>query len=258
MKKLGIIGGIGWPSTIEYYRLICEASQQYHANLDVPGPTPMPEMVIESLSMNFTVNNRGTSDGGSWDAWDFYFNQAMKRLEASGAELIVIASVTPHARLKEISRGIGVPVVSMYDAIGAYCSRAGIERLLVLGTMPTMTSAALQINMEPFNVKVLFPPNEDLKAMVVETIDRLYQNEIGGAGKTIDKVVRASMPEHELERSAVCLGCTELPLAFPEYTGKDSFTINGITYVNTSVVHASYAFQECTGKIANSAKNGDR
>lgn len=244
MKKLGIVGGIGWPSSIEYYRLICEASQLFHEKLEVTGPTPMPEMVIESLDMNFTVNNRGTPEPGSWATWDSYFNQAMRRLEASGAELILIASVTPHARLKEISHGISVPVLSIYDAIGKYCTKAGFERLLVLGTMPTMNSPAFQNNMGPFNVSVLFPPNERLKSMVVETIGRLYQNEDDGAHEAIEQIVRASIPEQELKTCAVCLGCTELPLAFLDHTDQASFTINGITYLNATVIHASYAFQE--------------
>lgn len=258
MKKIGLIGGIGWPSTAEYYRLICEASQRYHENWDFTGPTPMPEMAIESLNMNFTVNNRGTSEDGSWADWDTYFNQAMKRLVASGAELIVIASVTPHARSREISQGISVPVLSVYDAIGAYCSQAGIQKLLVLGTMPTMTSLAFQVNVKPFNVEALYPANEQLKSMVVETIGRLYQNEISGASEVIEQVVRVSIPESDMEKSAVCLGCTELPLAFPEYTGEASFRVNGIMYINTSVIHTSYAFRECVDKVANNAKHGDR
>jgi len=43
MKKIGIIGGIGWPSTIEYYRHICELSLAYHAKKSIAGPVPMPE-----------------------------------------------------------------------------------------------------------------------------------------------------------------------------------------------------------------------
>lgn len=245
MKKLGIIGGIGWPSTVEYYRLICQASELYHSNQQFAGPTPMPEMVIESLNMNFTVNKRGTSEDGSWSTWDAYFNQAIKRLVASGAELIIMASVTPHARLQQICQGISVPVLSVYEAIGAYCSQAGIKQLLVLGTMPTMSSAAFQISMKPFNVSALYPPNEALKFTVVETIGRLYQHKTSGAGEGIAQVVRASIAEVDLEKYAVCLGCTELPLAFPESSGEASFTVNGITYLNTSVIHASYAFQAC-------------
>ena len=81
MKKIGIIGGIGWPSTIEYYRLICEASQHYHNDQEFSGPIPIPEIAIESLNMNFTVNNRGSIKPGSWETWDAYFKSAISRHE---------------------------------------------------------------------------------------------------------------------------------------------------------------------------------
>lgn len=246
MKKIGVIGGIGWPSTIEYYRLICEASQAYHREHDFNGPTPMPEMVVESLNMNFTVSNRGTAEPGSWAAWDEYFNRALKRLERSGAELIVIASVTPHARLAEITKGVVAPVLSIYDALGDYCSHAGIKYLFVLGTMPTMSSPAFYDNLAPFGVEAQNPPSDEQKSKVVGTIGRLYQNQADGAAKAIDEIVRTSISEGALENTAVCLGCTELPLAFPECSGEASFEVNGIRYLNSAAVHASYVFHACS------------
>ena len=82
MKKIGIIGGIGWPSTIEYYRHICELSLAYHANINITGPVPMPEILIESLNLNFAATNRGTSEPGSWEVWDNYFNNALGNHES--------------------------------------------------------------------------------------------------------------------------------------------------------------------------------
>nr|WP_246392883.1 aspartate/glutamate racemase family protein [Halomonas organivorans] len=242
---MGILGGVGWPSTIEYYRLVCEASLAYHRGREFSGPTPMPEIVIESLDMNFTINNRGTSEPGSWDVWDAYFHRALRRLEASGAELIVIASVTPHARLKEISHGIGVPVLSVYEAIGRQCAAQGIEKLLVLGTLPTMTSPAFRAGMAPFGVDAVAPSRQALKDDVAGIIGKLYRNEVEGAAEAIERVVRAAVPEQELAGLAVCLGCTELPLAFPEHNGEPDFLANGIRYLNSSVMHATAAFQAC-------------
>lgn len=206
----------------------------------------MPEMVIESLDMNFTVNNRGTTEAGSWLAWDEYFNQAFKRLEIGGAEVIVIASVTPHTRLNEILKGISAPVLSIYDALGEHCTHAGITRLLVLGTMPTMTSPAFNTNLAPFGVDAQYPHDEEQKAIVVDTIGRLYQNQTEGADIAIDQVVRASISESDLQNTAVCLGCTELTLAFPHFAREAHFKVNGITYVNSAVVHTSYAFRAST------------
>lgn len=245
MKKIGIVGGVGWPSTIEYYRLICEASQLYHKDKDFSGAIPMPQMAIESLDMSFTVNNRGSSELGSWDEWDTYFNSALKRLVKSGAELILIASVTPHARLKEISNGIDIPVISMYTSVGSYCDNNKIKNLLVLGTMPTMNSPAFKDALKPFGVSVIHPETDVMKNNVVKIIERLYQNQTIGAAADIDKIVQSCISVSDLNNTVVCLGCTELPLAFNGLKNLPDFEHNAVRYLNSSVLHALSVFEEC-------------
>lgn len=245
MKKIGIIGGVGWPSTIEYYRLICEACQLFHKDKNFSGPTPMPQISIESLDMNFTVNNRGSSELGSWEDWDTYFNSALKRLVKSGAELILIASVTPHTRLKEISKEISIPIISIYSSVGNYCNENGIKNLLILGTMPTMNSPEFKDALRPFGVSALYPKTHDIKEDVVQVIERLYQNQTTGAAFDIDKIVRSCVSDNDLSNTAVCLGCTELPLAFEGFNNLLSFEHNAVKYLNSSAVHALSVFEAC-------------
>jgi len=245
MKKIGIVGGVGWPSTLEYYQSICEASQNYHADKVFSGPVPMPEIAIESLNLNFSINIRGSSEPGSWDVWEEYFNRAIRRLEISGAEIIAIASVTPHTRLKEISTGIKTNILSVYSAIGQYCNILGIGRMLVLGTMPTMTSTAFILSMEKFGVKVCYPPEHGQKNEVVDIIGRLYQHKIQGTAHSIEQIVRQCVPEKEFDDTVVCLGCPELPLAFENFQGKTRFEAQGITYINSSAVNAKAIFEAC-------------
>jgi len=245
MKKIGIIGGIGWPSTIEYYRLICEASQQYHQDKVFTGPIPMPEISIESLNLNFTVNNRGSSEPGSWLKWDECFKKAASRLQASGAELIVLASVTPHARLKEISDGISVPFVSIYESIGAHCQDHNIDNVLVLGTMPTMTTLAFKNGVKAFGVNAIYPSTDVLKEQVIEVIEALYQYKTQGTALAIDRIVRACVSDEDLKNTVVCLGCTDLTLAFESSLDKASFDYKGVGYLNASVLHAATVFQAC-------------
>lgn len=245
MKKIGIIGGIGWPSTIEYYRIICEASQQYHEGKAFTGPIPMPEISIESLNLNFTVNNRGSLEPGSWVKWDECFKQAVARLEASGAELMVLASVTPHARLKEISEGISVPFVSIYESIGKHCHDHHIKNLLVLGTMPTMTTHAFKNGVKAYGVNAIYPSTGVLKEQVIDVIEALYQYKTQGTALAIDRIVRACVSDDDLKNTVVCLGCTDLTLAFEASLDKSSFDYNGVRYLNASVLHAASVFKAC-------------
>ncbi len=245
MKKIGLIGGIGWPSTIEYYQRICELSQKYHADIQHSGPTPMPEFSIESLDMNFTVNNRGGSSPDSWSVCDTYFNNALRKLEQSGAEIIAIASVTPHSRLKERSQGIQAPVLSIYDAIGAYCHNMGIRHLLVLGTMPTMTTTHFIKGVSNHDVKAFYPESEELKNQLIEIINNLYQNNVNSASRDIENLIRNFLSDTDLKQTAVCLACTELPIAFGDLGRQPQFMYNGISYLNSSFIHADAVFAEC-------------
>ena len=246
MKKIGIIGGVGWPSTIEYYQTICEESQLYHSDKKFSGPVPMPEISIESLNINFAVNNRGSSEQGSWKLWDEYFNSAIHRLEKNGAEIISIAAVTPHARLNDISAGVNAKILSVYEAIGLYCRNMAIDNMLVLGTMPTMTSPAFISGMNQFGVSASYPEKDSQKNQVVDIIGKLYQNKTDGAATLIDQLIRQCVPENTLRNTVVCLGCTELSLAFQGYSDKSSFEVDGVNYLNSTVVHAKSLFAACT------------
>ena len=63
MKKIGIIGGLAWPSTIDYYRLICAGANAHFRSLGHPMPLPTPPMMIESVNMVETRKLRGNPDG---------------------------------------------------------------------------------------------------------------------------------------------------------------------------------------------------
>ena len=245
MKKIGIVGGVGWPSTIEYYRLICEASQLYHEGEALTGSVPMPQISIESLDMNFTLSHWGSSEPGSWDKWDNYFNSALSRLVKNGAELLLVASATPHTRLNDISKGIDVPIISIYDSVAQHCTSNGIRNLLILGTMPTMNSPAFKNALHSFGINAEYPKIDAMKEGVVDVIQRLYQNKTDGAAADIEEIVKASVSANDLGNTAVCLGCTELPLAFQGVKNESRFEHNKIKYINSSVIHALSVFHAC-------------
>ena len=101
MKKIGIVGGVGWPSTVDYYSLICRRSERWHLT---------PEMSIESLDLNKAVSYLGVDgDEESWVRFDDYHRAALRRLGSSGAEFALMASNSPHRRFASIVRGMGIP-----------------------------------------------------------------------------------------------------------------------------------------------------
>ena len=169
----------------------------------------------------------------------------MKRLENSGSELIILASVTPHKRLKYISKNVHVPVLSIYDAVTKTCISGKFKSLLVLGTSPTMSSQVFLDEMEDKGIDAFYPKANDLKTKVVKIIERLYANNIAGSDDEIEYVVNECGISADSRNVAVCLGCTELPLAFGKFKSNSVFICNGINYINTIAVHVEMAFLEC-------------
>jgi aspartate racemase len=142
MKRIGIVGGIGWQSTTEYYSGLCRRSEQWHlarTRRDVPT---MPEISIKSLDLAKAISYLGSNDDNeqSWSQFDDYHRRALKRLETSGADIALIASNTPHHRFEAIVRSIRIPVISILDEVAKESARIGAQQVLLLGTALTMRS----------------------------------------------------------------------------------------------------------------------
>src|SRR5260370_1458752 len=87
MKKIGIVGGVAWLSTVDYYSGLCRRSEQWHLARNLQGVPSTPEMSIESLDLNKAISYLGIDDiEESWSQFDEYHRAALRRLEASGAE----------------------------------------------------------------------------------------------------------------------------------------------------------------------------
>jgi aspartate/glutamate racemase len=95
MKKIGIIGGIAWPSTADYYRLICAGANAHFRALGHSMPLPAPPIVIESVNIAETRKLRGNPDGTGWERFDTVFRETFRRLQAADCDFGIIASNTP-------------------------------------------------------------------------------------------------------------------------------------------------------------------
>lgn len=245
MKKLGLVGGVAWPSTIDYYRAICRLSIEHHRGRHVSGPPPVPEMSIESLNLNKSFSLRGGDvlDHESWSQYDKYFRDALRRIEVSGAEIAIIASNTPHNRFDAITRGIGIPVLSIFEAVASHCKGLGVEEMLILGTAPTMESSVFPQILKRYGITGSAPTRPEDRAQVVTLIGELYTDNDDRAAQRIGDVVKASLPARGVARTA-CLACTELPLAFREIERVTELSFDGTLYINTTMVHAKAVFAE--------------
>jgi aspartate racemase len=251
MKKIGIVGGIGWRSTVEYYAEICRRSEEAHAARGGTGTPPTPDMTIESLSLDRVFSSLGRDeDEASWVEFDEYHRAALKRLEASGAEVALLAANTPHHRLHSIARGVGIPVVSILDAAAREASRVGARigtrKVLILGTALVMRSPQVRKAFSKQGLQAAAPAHEAERAATLQMIEGLQHGCVEGMAERVGSLARTAFAGQFRGSPMVVLACTELPLAFPALRSRASFEAGGVVYINTTAAHVD-ALLEAAG-----------
>src|SRR5438552_16335793 len=125
MKSLGIVGGIGPESTIEYYRFILEG---YRARV-TDGSAP--HLIIDSIDVNRRL---AMLDGNDLPGLTHYLSASIERLAHAGAESGLIAANTPHIVLVDIAPRSPIPLLSIVQATRDHTRVLGLKRLALLGT----------------------------------------------------------------------------------------------------------------------------
>jgi aspartate racemase len=243
MKKIGIVGGLAWPSTVDYYSELCRRSEEWQKARNPQAAPWMPEMSIESLDVNKALSYIGNDeDEESWSRFDEYHRSALLRLEASGAKFALMAANTPHHRFAAIVRGIGIPVISIIDAVAKESARIGAREVLILGTALTMRSPRFREGFAKYGVEASGPQDEAARAATVALIKELQMGDAEGGAERLGEIARQSFEGQFRAQPAVCLACTELPLAFQEQKMLTTFRYGSILYINTTAVHIHAAF----------------
>ena len=204
MRKLGLIGGTGPESTIEYYKGIEYGVQR------ACGRNFFPNLAIESLSV-FDV--LGFCEQGDLDGLAEYLLRGFENLAGSGAEFATLTGITPHIVFDQLEARSPIPLVSMVDAARDHALGCGFTKVALLGTLPTMTGNFFQESFAARDIEVVTPATEDA-AYIGEKIE--HELELGiinphtqqRFAQIAERLVR------EQHAQAVVLGCTELPLIF--------------------------------------------
>ncbi|UWQ83731.1 aspartate/glutamate racemase family protein [Leisingera caerulea] len=239
MKKIGILGGVGWASTIDYYRAICEGAGRFFADRGAGSPLPVPPVTIESVVQAQTRSLRGhPGDEASWAAFDAVFRDAMLTLERAGCDFALIASNTPHARLHAIREGVIMPILSIFDTTAEATAATGATRALVLGTAVTMQARNYSTVLAEYGVSA----NETLPDTDIAEMQAMIDEDFhGGASASAQDRLLRFCTRHAQPGTAILLACTELPLAFPDHIDDVSFEAGGFLFVNPSAAHVAAA-----------------
>ena len=239
MKKIGLLGGMAWPSTIDYYRAICEGANAHFRAEGAALPLPVPWITIDSVNIAETRALRGREgDEGSWAAYDAMLLGVFERLVAAGCEVLAMASNTPHARLHAIRDRVKTPIVSILDETAKAASESGTARALVLGTSVTMEGAHYPRTLREHGVT----PNEPVPQDEIDAMQHLIDTEFYEGATPKGRAGLLEMCERHVadpRDTSVLLACTELPLAYPEHRDEAVFEADGYHFVNTAAAHVA-------------------
>ncbi|EEK94972.1 MULTISPECIES: aspartate/glutamate racemase family protein [Bacillus] len=201
MKTIGLIGGMSWESTSEYYRIINEEIKERLGGLH------SAKCLINSV--DFEEIERCQSSG-DWDGAGEILGNAAYSLQKGGADFIIICTNTMHKVVEKIKEKIDIPVLHIADATAKEIKRKDIQKVGLLGTKYTMEQDFYKSRIEEHDIKVIVPSG----------INREKVNEVIYTELCLGKIVVQSREyykrviEELVQEGAqgIILGCTEIGL----------------------------------------------
>ena len=221
MKKLGLIGGVGPESSIEYYRLIIKRFQEKLETKDYP------ELIINSINMtemlNYVFNNQ-------LDKLVDFLSDRIKILELSGVDYCAIASNTPHIVFERLVERTTIPLISIVEATCKEIRDKKMQRVGLFGTKSTMTNGFYNRVAEKFDIDILIPEVNKQDYIHDKYMNELVFNKILPDTKQQLIQIVKELKERESIQGLI-LGGTELPLILNQSDFKD------IVILDTSKIH---------------------
>ena len=226
MKIIGIVGGLGPESTVDYYKEIISAFNTKYAEL------AYPEIIVYSANLKKLM---GFVETKNWSELSQWLLEIIHSLHRAGAEFAAIASNTPHIVFDEIKSKSAIPLLSIVEETCNKAQEIGLKNVGLMGTKLTMES---EFYKKPFiskGISVVVPSEEDQQIINHKLFSEI---ELGiFKDSTRDELLAiAKRMVEESQIDSLILGCTELPLILTE----DKYNI---PFLNTTAIH-------CDGIIA--------
>lgn len=232
MNKIGMIGGFGPESTLDYYRLLIE-TYRHEAKEE-----SSPEIIIYSMDINILLKLVADKQ---WDDLTEWLVNGIKVLHKAGANFAFISANTPHIVFEKVNELSPIPLLSIVEETCNYMKKTGIKKVGLLGTQFTMESEFYQRSCNKNNIQV-FVPNEKEKDYIHNKL--MSEIELGNffneTRQGLLNIIKRMIEDDSIE--GIILGCTELPLILTK-------SELGIPFFNTTKIHVdsiiNYYLHKC-------------
>ncbi|EJS66960.1 MULTISPECIES: aspartate/glutamate racemase family protein [Bacillus] len=201
MKTIGLIGGMSWESTSEYYRIINEEIKERLGGLH------SAKCMIHSV--DFEEIERFQSNG-DWNGAGEMLGNAAYSLQRGGADFIIICTNTMHKVVEKIKENIHIPVLHIADATAKEIKRKDIQTVGLLGTKYTMEQDFYKLRIEENRIKVMVPSEKDREKINEVIYTELCLGKITSQSREYYKIVIEELVQEGAQ--GIILGCTEIGL----------------------------------------------
>ncbi|MBI9109281.1 MAG: aspartate/glutamate racemase family protein [Spirochaetales bacterium] len=227
MKTIGMIGGMSWESSLEYYRLINKMVKEELGGLH-SAKTLMYSVDFGEIEV--------LQHKEEWKKLTDIMIDAARRLEKGGSELLLICTNTMHKMADEVEASIGIPLLHIADAVAVSIKKQNLKKVGLLGTRFTMEQEFYKGRLNDLHgIEVVVPCDEDMDA-----VHNIIYNELCQGALTAESRARYLEIIEKLIASGaegIVLGCTEIPMLIKqEHVDVPVF--------DTTLIHAEAAVRE--------------
>lgn len=201
MKTVGLIGGLSWHSSAEYYRIINEETQKRCGELN------SSKIILYSFNFQEIVD---LQDQNRWDLIEERIIQAGRTLAAAGAELVAFGANTTHRFADAFEKSVSIPLIHIADVTAQAIRTENFQRVGLLGTQFTMELDFYKCRLAKHGIEALVPTQEQRQQLHSIIYSELTRGVIRHESRTVIVDMIEDLKRQGAE--GVILGCTELPL----------------------------------------------
>ena len=227
MKTIGLLGGMSWESTLEYYRILNQLAQkEFGANHSCP-------CIVHSFDFQIIQKLQHAQN---WDGLSSILTEASIKLEVAGADQLIICTNTMHKLADKIQNSIKIPLIHITDAVAREIQKKGINKVGLLGTKFTMEEDFYKKKLkEEYQIECIIPTLSERniihEVIYNELVNGIFIEESRQQFKKIIEDLRIR------GAAGIILGCTEIPLLIKQKDSK-------IPIFDTTNIHAKAAFKQ--------------
>ena len=202
MKRIGLIGGMSWASTLDYYRLLNELVQKEL------GKPHSAEIIMHSV--DFAPFKR-LQHRDEWGELTSRLKKIARNLEQAGADMVLICANTMHRMAPELEGSLDIPLLHIADAAGAAIEAEGLKQVALLGTRFTMEGDFYSRRLvRDYGLEIMIPGEENRERIHEIIYEELISDTVSDRARSDFRRIIDALSDRGAE--GVILGCTELPM----------------------------------------------